>query len=254
MQTKATAEYLVSKKLRPYILTRANFPGIGKYGHHWMGDNWSDDTYMGLSVDGLYSYNLFALPFMGSDICGFNGDATNELCTRWHILGSLYPFARNHNQNASKSQEPYRFTDIVPGEDYSYMEVIRKALVNRYNFIKYYYSSFYDIYLQGGSFFKPLFYEYPLDKKSYDDIEVNILLGDAMKLSMETTNLDFIKNPTVSRDFYFPKGKWCRILPALTTPANDCFDSPGDEKGILNLPTGLEDYYIHLRNGYIMPF
>lgn len=82
---------------RPYILTRSDFPGIGKYGHHWMGDNWSTVEYMALSVDGIFSYNLFALPFMGSDICGFNGDATNELCTRWHILGSLYPFARNHN-------------------------------------------------------------------------------------------------------------------------------------------------------------
>lgn len=97
MQTKATAEYLISIGKRPYILTRSDFPGIGKYGHHWMGDNWSTVEYMALSVDGIFSYNLFGLPFMGSDICGFNGDATNELCTRWHILGSLYPFARNHN-------------------------------------------------------------------------------------------------------------------------------------------------------------
>ena len=41
MQAKATAEYLKSINKRPYILTRGNFPGIGKYAHHWMGDNWS---------------------------------------------------------------------------------------------------------------------------------------------------------------------------------------------------------------------
>ena len=97
MQTKATADFLKSQQKRPYILTRSNYPGIGKFGHHWMGDNWSTVDYMKLSVDGVYSYNLFALPFMGSDICGFNGDAAPDLCTRWHILGSLYPFARNHN-------------------------------------------------------------------------------------------------------------------------------------------------------------
>jgi alpha-glucosidase len=36
------------------------------------------------SVKNTYEYNLFGLPFMGSDLCGFNGDATAELCTRWH--------------------------------------------------------------------------------------------------------------------------------------------------------------------------
>ena len=86
----------------------------------------------------------------------------------------------------------------------TYSDVIKNALINRYCYIRYYYSSFYDIYLDGGSFFKPLFYEYPLDKKAYDDVEVNILLGNGLKLSMETTNLDFTKNPSVTKDFYFP--------------------------------------------------
>lgn len=147
MQTKATAEYLINKRnLRPYVLTRSDFPGIGKYGHHWMGDNWSTVEYMALSVDGIFSYNLFALPFMGSDICGFNGDATNEICTRWHILGSLYPFARNHNQNATKPQEPYRFVDKVnTTAPTRYVDVIQMALVNRYRFVKYYYSQFFEL-------------------------------------------------------------------------------------------------------------
>ena len=260
MQTKATAEYLINKRnLRPYVLTRSDFPGIGKYGHHWMGDNWSDMKYMKLSVDGIYSYNLFALPFMGSDICGFNGDATNELCTRWHILGSLYPFARNHNQNASKSQEPYRFNDIIPAGQTSkpiynrYYDVIRMALVNRYNFIKYYYSAFFMMALEGGSFFKPLFYEYPLDMNAYQDINFNILLGDALKLSMETENLDFMTK-TSTRKYYFPQGRWCQILPPVANPATDCFDSPGGDTGTLTYETKLDSYWIHLRNGYMVPY
>jgi len=36
------------------------------------------------SVKNVYEYNLFGLPFMGSDLCGFNGNAGAALCTRWH--------------------------------------------------------------------------------------------------------------------------------------------------------------------------
>lgn len=47
---------------------------------------------------------------------------------------------------------------------------------------------------------------------------------------METRNLDFMKGPS-STKYYFPKDRWCRIHPAVTTPAADCFDSPGGANG-----------------------
>lgn len=129
---------------------------------------------------------------------------------------------------------------------------MRNALVNRYSFIKYYYSAFYMLAQEGGSFFKPLFYEFPLDPKAFIDIETNILLGDALKLSMETTTLDFETYP--SRQYYFPKGRWCRILPPVEDPAKDCFDSDGGADGYQTFPSTLDSYYIHLRNGYILPY
>ena len=57
----------------------------------------SHDDSLIASVKNVYEYNLFALPFMGSDLCGFNGDAPADLCARWHQVGTLFPFARNHN-------------------------------------------------------------------------------------------------------------------------------------------------------------
>lgn len=111
-QSRATHDYLANKNMIPYVLTRSSFPGIGKYAHHWLADNWSTDEYLKLSVDGLYSYQLFGMPFIGSDICGFNSNETDikniaNVCTKWHLLGSLYPFARNHNQNATLPHEPF---------------------------------------------------------------------------------------------------------------------------------------------------
>lgn len=84
MQTKASNEWLKKEGKRPYVLSRSNFQGLQKYAYHWLGDNWSWVQYMADSVKDIYEYQLFGLPFMGCDLCGFNGDAVADLCVRWH--------------------------------------------------------------------------------------------------------------------------------------------------------------------------
>ena len=69
-------------------------------------------------------------------------------------------------------------------ESITYTDIIRTALRNRYSLIRYYYSQFQNMHLQGGSFFKPLFFEWPADPLAYVDLEVNIMLGDSLKASI----------------------------------------------------------------------
>jgi alpha-glucosidase (family GH31 glycosyl hydrolase) len=62
---------------------------------------------MGYSVTGIMLMNMFGIQLSGVDICGFALFTTPELCARWHVVGSFYPFSRNHNSYMMTSQEPW---------------------------------------------------------------------------------------------------------------------------------------------------
>jgi len=127
------------------------------------------------------------------------------------------------------------------------MKAMTNAIKIKYSLIRYYYTELFILSLRGsGTFYKPLFFEFPEDNEASNAvIEYNVMLGSALKLSINSGNLT---EPTTS--YYFPAGWWCRL--SGNTGGENCFVSPvgGFNK---TYPSGLTDYQLHLREGYIIP-
>ena len=193
IQVKITNEFLRSVNKRPFIVSRANTIGHGKYGFHWLGDNISTFEMLLWSISGIFNYNIFGIPFSGADICGFHSSATDELCARWHILGSFYPFSRNHNVDTGLPQEPWnfdkrsRFQDKNdrnrPIEGYT-LHAAKIGIKMRYSLMRYSYTQFMKISLgERGAYFKPAFFEFPEDDILLNDMNIqnsHIMVGDSI--------------------------------------------------------------------------
>jgi maltase-glucoamylase len=72
---------------RSIVITRSTFPTSGTYGGHWLGDNQSAWPHLKYNIIGMLEFNLFGIPYIGADTCGFIGNATEQLCQRWMQLG-----------------------------------------------------------------------------------------------------------------------------------------------------------------------
>lgn len=155
-EIKVTNEWFTnSLKTRTFIIERSSSVGLGKWASRWLGDNFSDQKFMQLSVSGIMLMNMFGIPLVGADICGFLGDTTQDLCTKWHFVGAFYPFSRNHN-GGNVAQEPYVWNNTA-------MIAMTEAIKVKYALVKYYYTELFALSTKDGegTFYKPLFFEFP---------------------------------------------------------------------------------------------
>ena len=238
-QSKQTYNYLKKNNKRPFILSRSNSFGSGKYSFHWLGDNYSQNKYIEYSIAGIFNYNIFGIPFTGADICGFNDNANGKLCARWYNVGAFYPFSRNHNSKNKEDQYPWSFGEEIEKK-------IKKDIKYRYSLLRYFYSQLFLISLnEKGSFFKPILFEFPDDKYSYEDIESKIMIGEAILICA------FFDNEENDRDFILPNSNFNLY------PSGEIIIDYSSEDNInlrkKTLSGKISDLHIFLRGGYIIP-
>lgn len=229
LMAAATYESLVEiRGTRPFIITRANAPGIGKWAGKWSGDNVSKFDHLYRSISSILNFQLFQVPFGGADICGFVDNTTSELCARWGALGSFYPFSRNHNGKGHLEQEYYRWPEVL--------EVTLKYYNIRYQQSPMMYTLFQDAHLKGTSIWRPLFFEFPEDKNTHA-IDAQFMMGDYLLVTPVVTE------GAREVEGYIPKGKWYDMV------TYESFESEGEKK---TFPAGLDVVPAHIHGGSVM--
>ncbi|KAJ3452729.1 acid alpha glucosidase relate [Anaeramoeba flamelloides] len=183
---------------RTAIISRSTFAGQGKHGQHWLGDNYSTFEWMKESIAGIIHFNLFGVPLVGADICGFNGETTEELCVRWSQLGVFYPFTRNHNSVNMRSQEPFAFSEDARNTIKSFIEL-------RYYILPYLYTTFESAARDSMPVWRAMMYDYPEDSYTWY-LDEQVMVGDSFLI------FPVLEEGATSVEGYVPNDDWYNYL------------------------------------------
>ncbi|XP_032896705.1 lysosomal alpha-glucosidase-like [Amblyraja radiata] len=230
MEAKASASALMKiRKKRPFVISRSTFPSQGKYSGHWLGDNRSQWKDMYFSIPGILNFNMFGIPLVGADMCGFGGSTTEEMCVRWMQLGAFYPFSRNHNSQNEKAQDPTAFSE-------SAQAAMKRALLTRYSLLPFLYTLFHHSHIWGETVARALFFEFPEDRNTYS-IDRQFLWGRSLLIT------PVLEPGASSVTAYFPRGVWYDFYTGSPLVSTGEF---------IKLPAPLDTINLHLREGEII--
>ncbi|XP_034024674.1 maltase-glucoamylase, intestinal [Thalassophryne amazonica] len=217
---------------RTLMLTRSSFPGVGKYSGHWLGDNGANWNDIKWAIPGMLEFGLFGVPYIGADICGFFGDSSEELCSRWMQVGAFYPFCRNHNAQGYKEQDPASY-----GENSTVAETSKHYLRIRYTLLPYLYTLFYKAHTTGETVVRPVMHEFYSDSATWD-VDRQFLWGKHLLITP-------VLDPGVTKVWaYIPDAVWYDYEMMVKTESRKQhveMDLPADKLGL------------HIRGGAVLP-
>ncbi|CAF2051540.1 unnamed protein product [Rotaria magnacalcarata] len=199
---------------RSIVISRSTFPTSGSFSGHWLGDNSAKWPHLKYNIIGMLEFNLFGIPYVGADICGFEGDTTEQMCQRWMQLGAFNPFFRNHNGLKFRDHDPGNFAPAAVASN-------RQAVITRYQLIPYLYTLFHRVHISGGTVVRSMGHEFP----SITDclpLDEQFLWGSHLLIAPVIYENNFSKwvyLPTTERWFDYYTGEEKTTLGAITVPA-----------------------------------
>lgn len=180
--------------VRPLVISRAGYAGIQRQALVWTGDNQSCWEHLAESVPMLLNLGLSGVAFCGSDVGGFQDDCTGELLARWTQLAAFTPFFRNHSNENTRAQEPWRFGPKVQA-------ICRRYIEMRYQLLPYLYGLFLEAHREGTPVMRALAWHFPNDPTAVacDD---QFLLGEDLLVA------PVVRPGVRARSVYLPTGTW----------------------------------------------
>jgi len=166
-----------SEQKRAFIMTRSSFAGQQHYGSNmWSGDVASSWDMLRKQVPAGLSFSLTGNPNFNTDIGGFFCGSYNtrgrgtapqnpqyqELYVRWMQYGLFCPVFRSHGADAPR--EIWQFGK--KGEPI--YDAIERMIRLRYRLIPYLYSTAWQATSADGSYMRPLFSDFAVDRRVWD--------------------------------------------------------------------------------------
>ncbi|EGN94287.1 glycoside hydrolase family 31 protein [Serpula lacrymans var. lacrymans S7.3] len=187
---------------RPFLISRSTFPSSGRWSGHW----------------GVLQFQIYQIPFVGADTCGFQDNTDEELCNRWMQMSAFVPFYRNHNTLGALSQEPYRWPSVANAS--------RIAIAARYSMLPYWLTLFANVSTIGTPPVRALFYEFP-DEPELFEVDRQFMVGpDILVTPVLTPNATTVDGIFPGRGTVVWRDWWTHDVVNATVGGNTTLSAP----------------------------
>lgn len=217
---------------RPFLLTRSAAIGSSRYGALWTGDNVSNYHHLRKGIEMVLSLSISGMPFVGSDVGGFGGDAEKKNYIDWFKASYLLPFMRNHSADGTRVQEPWTFDEEV-------LRIVKTCIRARYSLLPYLYQQFIRQELEGMPIIRPMIFQFPEDERFINEAE-EFMIGDDI---LQAPNL-YEESHEGKRTLLIPEGRWVDLYDGtwLTGPSlHEVQETP-------------DSLHLFIRSGAVIPF